>query len=303
MTTAAARGPFEVGPLLPVDPELARRDPAAVDADGILHVFHTVVRTSASPPEMWIEVTTSIDLRSWTTPRQVTPPVPGRNFSSPGNVVRWRDEWVMCLQSYPIRPGEEYGDETCRLWLSRSRDLVEWSTPEPLRISGSTASLRRIDPFLVIDGGRVLCLHKARGEIAILQASSLDPGSEWTALDEGRPVFTAALTPDGSTVENPAVVQDGVGWVLIAAAVRAGRGILLARSDDPTTWDPGRYLDLPVLPWAPGGPTAATVIPTPRRADPWTMLLHGDGPGPHGGALALLAATRLEGPWHAPSEE
>jgi hypothetical protein len=281
-------------PLLPAEPGIARRDPAALEVDGTMHVFHTVVRTTASPPELWIEVTTSDDLRSWTPPRRVTPP--GPNFSSPGNILRWGDEWVMCLQSYPIRPGEQYGDGSCRLWLSRSTDLALWSDPEEFGIDGPDRSLRRIDPFLVVDGDRVLCLHKAVGQIAALQSTDLEV---WSPVRGGEPVFPASLTPDGCTIENPAVVRDGDAWILFFSAVREGRGIGVARSSDLEHWSPGRYLDLPPLPWAPGGPTAATVVPTPARPAPWTMFLHGDGLGAHGGELTVVVADALDGPWRA----
>lgn len=86
------------------------------------------------------------------------------NFSSPGNVIRVGNQWVLCVQSYPVLPGQAWGSEDSRLWLLRSRDLDTWRAPEPMHPVGCqanwTSSSRQIDPYLVTFQGRTWCLKR-----------------------------------------------------------------------------------------------------------------------------------------------
>lgn len=276
--------------LLAPRPGIARRDPAAIEADGVVHVFHTVVDVTTDPLTLWVEVTTSDDLRHWTAPERVTPP--GPSFSSPGNIVRRGDEWVMCLQSYPIPPGGVYADDRCRLWTMRSPDLRRWSAPVELRITDGSGTQRRIDPFLVEADDELLCLHKDAGAIRALR--SRDAMATWQSVS-GPALVDPASLPAGETVENPAVLaRPGGGWLLFASSVRAGRGIRVARGRTPLEWGPCIELDLPAASWAPGGLSAATVLATPARAHAWTMFIHGEADDPHLADLTLLVSDDLE---------
>ena len=123
------------------DDRTAYRDPAALYADGKIHLFFTLVETEPDGlVHSYVATSRSSDLLTWSAPRKLTPRS-DRDYSSPGNVVRDGDEWVLCFQSYP-RPGNRddgkvrYGDETARLYTMRSRDLVKWSDPELLRVKG-----------------------------------------------------------------------------------------------------------------------------------------------------------------------
>ena len=287
-------------PFLDREPLIATRDPAAILYGGIFHCFHTAVelQTASEPAAeskaLFVDVTVSRDLKSWTPPRRLT--APGLNFSSPGNILRVDDHWVLCLQSYPILPGGQYGTDESRLWLMESRDLMgDWTPPRLLQPDGCRAawagSRRQIDPYLVHHDGRFWCFYKTDGSLGLLVSDDL---VQWQEASMSRPVLSAADTPDGATVENPCVVRAEDEFVLFFAPCRDGRGIGTARSADLLRWHDVRYLDFPPLPWAPGGPTAAMVLDTRQEQGRWTMFFHGDRLPPHGAALGCAWSDDLK---------
>ena len=84
----------------------AYRDPAALWADGVCHLFFTLVETERDGGVYsYVAMSTSRDLLHWKPVTKLTPRC-DRDYSSPGNVVRDGDEWVLCFQSYP-RPEPE----------------------------------------------------------------------------------------------------------------------------------------------------------------------------------------------------
>ena len=283
-------------PFLDREPQVSVRDPAAILHDGVFHCFHTAVEQVDGEYALFVDVTTSADLARWTPPHRLT--APGLNFSSPGNVLRLEDRWALCLQSYPIPPGGQYGTHASRLWLMESWDLEDWTPPRLLQPDGCRAdwanSRRQIDPYLVQHDGRFWCFYKTDGSLGLLVS---DDFAEWREAAPSRPVLSAADTPDGATVENPCVVRTEEGFVLFFAPCRDGRGIGTARSEDLLNWRDVRYLDFPRVPWAPGGPTAAMVLDTRQERGCWTMFFHGDRLPPHGAALGCAWSDDLEH-WH-----
>ena len=92
------------------------------------------------------------------------------NYSSPGNVIRYEDRWVMCLQTYPVPDGGRIGDETARIFTMRSDDLVSWDEPELIAVKGPAVTRkdmgRMIDPYLIEDKdepGTWWCFYKQNG--------------------------------------------------------------------------------------------------------------------------------------------
>ena len=75
---------------------------------------------------------TSVNLKDWTEPRILTERDQNLDYSSPGNVIRFGDEWILCMQTNP-RPGyvksemPRYGSEDARLLIMRSKDLETWT--------------------------------------------------------------------------------------------------------------------------------------------------------------------------------
>ena len=80
--------------------QMAYRDPAGFYHNGIFRVFHTQVQREADGQcFLFTAVIESEDLIRWTEPRILTPKDQRLNYSSPGNVIRYGDEWLLCLQT------------------------------------------------------------------------------------------------------------------------------------------------------------------------------------------------------------
>ena len=275
----------------------AARDPALVFDGERLRCYYTLAEQSAGHYWLSVEVVDTRDLQTWSHPRRLT--VSPLNFSSPGNALRVGNEWVLCVQSYPIDPGEKYGNETSRLWLMRSPDLQNWSEPRMIYPQGCqvrwTASQRQIDPYLVRHAGNFYCFYKTGGQLGLLVSPDLD---HWQEASPDRPVLGAGDTPDGVTVENPCVVEAPGGYAMIFAPCRPLRGIGLAYSTDLLRWQDVHYLDFPALPWADNGPTAGMVLDLRRETGRWLMAFHGERAAhqtnAHSAALALAWGEDLE---------
>ena len=94
--------------------QIAYRDPAGFYHDGLFRVFHTQVHREADGRcFLFTAVTQSEDLISWAEPKILTPKDQVLNYSSPGNVIRFGDEWLLCLQTYPTPHNEPTGDKNC----------------------------------------------------------------------------------------------------------------------------------------------------------------------------------------------
>jgi beta-xylosidase len=285
-------------PVLDREPTVSVRDPALLLHDGVIRCFHTAVERGQGGYRLFVDMAESTDLAHWGNIRRLTRS--DLNFSSPGNVLQVGDRWLLCVQSYPIRPGEVYGSEESRLWLMESRDMVDWSDPLPLAPQGCQArwskSPRQIDPYIVAHDSRYWCYYKSAGCLGLMVSPDL---VEWQEASPDRPVLSREDTPDNSTVENPCVVADAGEFVLFFSPCRPGRGIGVARSDDLVHWRSVRYLDFPLLPWAPGGSTAAFVADWRETCGRWVMAFHGERNGPHGAALGLAVSDDLEH-WDCP---
>jgi sucrose-6-phosphate hydrolase SacC (GH32 family) len=250
--------------LLRGDDTHAYRDPAVIYHDGVFHLFY-----SYNPPPdpdgkvYWFTaVSTSRDLVNWTEPRLLTPKDQRLNFSSPGNVVRFGNEWIMCLQTYPT-PGAHkdgpvrYGDETARIFIMRSTNLLDWSAPELLRVKGPDVPVekmgRMIDPCLIEDRnepGKWWCFFKQNGAS---RAWSRDLKT-WTY---------AGHFPCG---ENTCVIADGDEYVLFHSP---GNGVGIKRSKDLLNWRDEVLLTLGqrAWPWARNGRLTAGFV-LDLRGDP-----------------------------------
>ena len=143
------------------DQSTAYRDPAILYHNHLFYLFYSLVEIEDDGYIFsYTAVSTSSDLLHWTSPRELTPRDQLLNFSSPGNVIRFQQEWLLCLQTYP-RPEytvdqiPRYGDQTSRIFVVRSINLVNWSEPEILLVKGPKVPEgemgRMIDPYLVQD--------------------------------------------------------------------------------------------------------------------------------------------------------
>lgn len=266
--------------LLRGNDRIAYRDPLLIHAGGTFRLFHSLVREEEDRLIYWyVAVSTSSNLRDWSAPRVLTAKNQNLNYSSPGNIVRVGDEWILCLQTYPIanfRRGDRlrFADERARLFLMRSRDLETWSEPELIRIKGPDIGQQEmgkmIDPFLLRDKdepGKWWGFYKQDGRVQLAWSRDL---ATWK---KGQVNITRG--------ENPCVIVDGADYVLFYAPAN---GVGVKRSPDLIHWreeTPPLTFGQKDWPWAEARLTAGYV--EDLRAVPGVarhvMVFHTMGPG------------------------
>lgn len=150
---------------------IAYRDPAGHYCNGIFRVFHTrVIKGLNGIYYSFIALTESRDLINWTEPKILTPKDNRLNYSSPGNVIRYGNQWMLCVQTYPTIKGQYIGDKTARIYLMYSNDLTNWSNPKLIPVKGQNVPVKKmgrmIDPYLIEDKdlpGKWWCFYKQDG--------------------------------------------------------------------------------------------------------------------------------------------
>ena len=266
--------------LLRGDAATAYRDPAALYVDGFFHLFFTLVQTEANGAVyMYVATTKSADLQNWTPVRPLTPRDSFLNFSSPGNIVRYEDRWILCLQTYPRPNGEKYGNNTSRLWVMETTDINDWSgaSPRLLRVKGNDIPVsemgRMIDPYLVQspeEPGKWWCFYKQNGASA---STSFDLQT-WQyegRVEAGENVCILPTTK--------AYGDDKSGFLMFHSPKN---GIGIKRSRDLRDWEEVGFTTLGQSDWlwARGRITAGFVLD--MTAEPcvgkYLMFFHGSGP-------------------------
>jgi hypothetical protein len=255
----------------------AYRDPAVFRHQGTFHLFFTLVRVESDGLIYSYTATSqSADLKTWSAPRIITPKGQHLNYSSPGNVVRFGDQFVLCLQTYPrpdYRAGQSprYGDDSARIYTMRSRDLQQWSEPEILLVKGPAVPVaemgRMIDPFLIEDKdepGKWWCFYKQNG----------------ASLSWSRDLRTWHYEGHFPSGENVCVwVEDGTYCLMHSPS----NGLAIKKSADLKQWkDWGPLITLGQAQWhwAKGRLSAGAVLDLRRDATVGKYLLffHGSGP-------------------------
>lgn len=223
------------------DENTAYRDPAALYHGGYFYLYFTFVQKLEDGIRYSsVAWSRSRDLRHWSDPVRLTPQDKRLDYGSPGSIVRFVDQWVLCLQTYPRPNGERYGNGDSRLWTMTSHDLQTWSAPTLLRVKGAEVPVaemgRIIDPYLLQDKdmpSKWWCFYKQNG---ISRSWSHDL-EHWTY---------AGTTAAG---ENPCIILDKNEYVLFHSP---RNGIGVKRSADLLTWTDGPLITLGqnVWPWA-----------------------------------------------------
>ena len=255
----------------------AYRDPAAVVDGDTFFLFFTLVKIE---PDGGIYSYTaeseSRNLLEWTPPRILTPRDQKLNYSSPGNVVKDGDDWVLCLQTYP-RPGNTvsnmpmFANADARIFTMRSKDLRTWSAPELMRVRGPDVAEkdmgRMIDPYLLRDKddvGKWWCFFKQNG----------------ASRAYSRDLKTWTFDGNVQAGENVCVlVKDGEYMMFHSPA----NGIAVKRSRDLVHWrdEPGLILlGQRGWNWAHGRITAGAVVDARNvpGVGKYVMFFHGSGP-------------------------
>ncbi len=284
------------------DNKYAYRDPAVVFHNGRFYLYFTLSE-NASDGGYYNMTAYSIsdDLIHWTFPKIMTPRDRNLNYSSPGNIIRYESEWIICLQTYPTPNREMFGTNDSRIWIMRSKDLENWSKAELLKVKGGEVPRhemgRMIDPYLLEDAGQKgkwWCFYKQRG---VSMSYSYDL-KNWTY---------AGSAPSG---ENVTVIRQDDEYVMFHSPKN---GIGVKRSKDPKSW--GADVQLLKLgqkdwPWAEGRLTAATVIDLTYESTvgKYVMFFHGSSveglhaQRAHGAASLAIAWSDDLVNWHWPGQ-
>ena len=258
------------------DDSIAYRDPAVLYENNRFYLFFTLVKTEEGKIFSYTAMSDSKDLKHWNPVKVITPKDQSLDYCSPGNIVRYKGEWVMCLQSYP-RPDysanqpPRYGNGDCRLFLMRSKNLVNWSVPGIIKVKGPDVKIadmgRMIDPYLLEDKdvkGKWWCFYKQNG-VSMSFSYDLVNWSYFGHTESG---------------ENVTVLIENNDYILIHSP---SNGIAIKRSPDLKNWkDWGKLITLgqSEWEWAKGRITAGTVINLKgnKKLGKYVMFFHGSGP-------------------------
>jgi len=227
------------------------RDPAVLFHNGVFHLFFTLVESAEDGGNYWYTAhSQSRNLVNWSFPVIITPKSRRLNFSSPGNIIKYNDEWILCLQTYPTPNREEFGTGDCRLYIMRSPDLYKWSEPELLKVKGNNIPVedmgRMIDPYLIADSeqpGRWWCFYKQNG---VSMSYSYDM-KNWTYYGNAK------------SGENVSIIEVKNEFVLFHSP---RNGIGIKRSSRINEWNENTkliFLGQDEWDWAQGRITAGTV--------------------------------------------
>jgi len=268
--------------ILKGDAVTAYRDPAAIYHNGNFYLYFTFWVKDITDGERYsyTAMSKSRDLIGWTRPRILTPKDLNLNYSSPGNIIRYKDRWIMCLQSYPTPDDEKYGNENARIWIMKSDDLENFSEPELLEVRGPDVPVEKmgriIDPYLVRDKD--------------------ERGKWWCFFDDNAANMSCSYDLKKWTYykrigagENPCViVKDDKYWLFHSPS----NGIGIKRSTDLKNWhDVGRKTtksDTGIItlgqeswPWAKQRLTAGFVLDMTDApsVDKYIMFFHAEPPG------------------------
>ncbi len=263
--------------LFPGDSITAYRDPLPFYNNGELYLYFTLTQIENNGKIfMYTAMSKTRDLIHWSPVKKITVKDQALNYSSPGSIIRYNGEWIMCLQTYP-RPGytnlqmPKYGDETSRLFIMRSKNLERWSAPELLYVKGDTVAEknmgRMIDPFLMEDKnekGKWWVFYKQNG------------ASRSYSYDLKHWIYNGHVAAG----ENVCIVQASDEYIMFHSPEN---GIGVKRSTDLVHWkdDPGILtLGQDKWNWAKGRLTAGYVLDTKISLPGYRYLLffHGSGP-------------------------
>lgn len=145
--------------ILPCTDRIGYRDPMAFFHECSCYCYYSYLELG---DDGWtyfrLGLSISEDLVHWRGPYLLTEADRRFNYSSPGCIIRQGDEFVMCIQTYPTfgnAPDQVCANQSSRIFLIRSRDLLHWSEPELMRVHGDDVPVedmgRMIDPFIVQD--------------------------------------------------------------------------------------------------------------------------------------------------------
>ena len=257
------------------DSVTAYRDPAVLFHNNTFYLYFTLVEIEANGYiYSYTAQSRSKDLLHWTDPEKITSRDQLLNYSSPGNIIRYDGDWIICLQTYPrvnytVDQMPQYGDQSSRIFTMKSKDLVNWSPAKIIRVKGNDVPVedmgRMIDPYIIEDKdapGKFWCFYKQNG-VSLSYSYDME---NWTYYG------------NTSSGENVCVIVDGTQYVLFHSP---RNGIGIKRSNYLINWkNEGKRLIFgqKEWEWAKGRITAGAVIKIENSDFPYIMFYHGSGP-------------------------
>ncbi len=155
-----------MNPIFLQNEKYSYRDPAAYYENGKVYLFFSLVENDDDNQYFYVAMSISEDFVNWSEPEILTEKDTSKNYSSPGNVIKYNGEYYLCIQTYPRPNGEKYGNDDSRVYTIKSSDLIHWSKSEILMVKGNmpTADMgRMIDPYILEDNGMFRCFFKQNG--------------------------------------------------------------------------------------------------------------------------------------------
>jgi hypothetical protein len=270
-------------PIFNQNEKYSYRDPAAFIKDGVIYLFFTIVINENDNQYFCIAMSESNDLQNWTKPEILTEKDISKNYSSPGNVVEYNNEYYLCLQSYPRPDNETYGNENSRIFTMKSYDLRNWSKPELLMVKGDVCEQdmgRMIDPYILDDGDDYICFFKQNG-VSFSKSKNL---KHW---------HFQGYTECG---ENVCAIKNDDEYIIFNSPEN---GINILTTKDFINFDDKGtiYLNQDIKPWAKDRITAGFVIDIGSINDKYkyAMFYHGDEESNYlfGASLAVAFSNNL----------
>lgn len=256
--------------LLQGDAVTAYRDPAVYYLDGTFFFFFTLVETEPDGKVyLYLATSRTKDLRNFTPVEKLTPRDQSLNYSSPGNIIRFNNKFLICCQTYCRENGEKFGNENSRIWTLESGDLITWGEPQLLKVKGDHVPVqemgRMIDPYLIQNPeGEWYCFYKQNG-VSFSRSADLQ---HWEFCGSTRCGENVCILHDNGIYHMWHSPRNGVGEMISTDLLHwqdTGRLITL----DQENWD-----------WAKGRLTAGMVLDL--RNDPAVgkalLFFHGTGP-------------------------
>ncbi len=146
--------------------EYSYRDPVAYIENGVIYLFFTLVENTPERQYFYVAMSQSTDFINWSKPRVLTEKDNLKNYSSPGNVIKYKGEYYLCVQTYPREDGQIYGNENSRIFMMKSKNLINWESPVLLKVKGDISESdmgRMIDPYILQDNDKFMCFFKQNG--------------------------------------------------------------------------------------------------------------------------------------------
>ncbi len=146
--------------------EYSYRDPATYIENGTIYLFFTLVENTPERQYFYVALSQSTDFINWSKPKILTEKDTLKNYSSPGNVIKHNGDYYLCLQTYPRTDAQIYGNEKSRIFIMKSKDLINWDKPVLLKVKGDVSENdmgRMIDPYILRDDDKFICFFKQNG--------------------------------------------------------------------------------------------------------------------------------------------